>query len=87
MAPDIPCLGQQATSSSFDRSEIMEDNSADFRVTLCDGTTCGDHQRLDCWMMDMVGIRWVAVHKIGSSLAWNARQRASLVAWGAENKI
>ena len=49
MAPDIPCLGQKATSSSFDRSEIVEDISADFRVTLCDGATCGDHQSLDGW--------------------------------------
>ena len=33
----------------------------------------------------MVGIKWVAVHKIGSSLT-PARQRASSVAWVAENK-
>ena len=36
-------------------------------------------------MMGMVGIKWVAVHKIGSSLTL-ARQRASSVAWVAENK-
>ena len=50
---------------------------------------CGDHQRLDWWddgHGGMVGIKWVAVHKIGSSLAWSIRQRTSSVAWAAENK-